>query len=214
MFLTAKTDTILMSKKADHCEQVLMALRRITRAIDLHSRRLVQSHGLTGPQALLLKSLLDGGETPVGALAQRVSLSQATVTDILNRLEKRGLVHRVRSEVDRRRVYVRATEASERLLENSPPLLQEQFAERFDAMEEWEQTLMLSMLQRVAVMMDARDLSVSPMLTPGPVTAPPEAINEMEESAIVTVQVEAIGSGDAPGLIVSVLRELVQPFRW
>ena len=163
-----------------------MALRRITRAIDLHSRRLVQSHGLTGPQALLLKSLLDGGETPVGALAQRVSLSQATVTDILNRLEKRGLVHRVRSEVDRRRVYVRATEASERLLENSPPLLQEQFAERFDAMEEWEQTLMLSMLQRVAVMMDARDLSVSPMLTPGPVTAPPEAINEMEESAIVS----------------------------
>lgn len=173
-----------MSKETDHCEQVLMALRRITRAIDLHSRRLVQSHGLTGPQALLLKSLLDGGETSVGALAQRISLSQATVTDILNRLEKSGLVRRVRSDIDRRRVHVEATEACDRLLENSPPLLQEQFAERFDALEEWEQTLMLSTLQRVATMMDARDLSVSPVLTPGPVTAPPEAINEMEDSAI------------------------------
>jgi len=173
-----------MSTEIEHCEQVLMALRRITRAIDLHSRRLLQSHGLTGPQALLLKSLLDGGETSVGSLAQRISLSQATVTDILNRLEKRGLVRRVRSEVDRRRVYVEATAECNRLLENSPPLLQEQFAERFDALEEWEQTLMLSTLQRVAVMMDVRNLSVSPILTPGPVTALPEAINKLENSAI------------------------------
>jgi len=173
-----------MSTKIDHCEQVLMALRRITRAIDLHSRRLVQSHGLTGPQTLLLKSLLDGGEISVGTLAQRISLSQATVTDILNRLEKRGLVRRVRSETDKRRVHVKATEACDRLLENSPPLLQEQFAERFDMLEEWEQTLMLSTLQRVAAMMDARDLPVSPVLTPGPVTVPPEAINNMENSAI------------------------------
>lgn len=173
-----------MSKRTDHCDQVLMALRRITRAIDLHSRRLVQSHGLTGPQTLLLKSLLDGGETSVGVLAQRISLSQATVTDILNRLEKKGLVRRVKSEVDKRRVHVEATAACDRLLENSPPLLQEQFAERFNALEEWEQMLMLSTLQRVAVMMDARDLPVSPVLTPGPVTAPPEAINKLENSAI------------------------------
>jgi len=171
-----------MRTETDHCEQVLMALRRITRAIDLHSRRLVQSHGLTGPQTLLLKSLLDGGETSVGALAQRISLSQATVTDILNRLEKRGLVQRVRSEVDRRRVDVKATEACDRLLKNSPPLLQEQFAERFSALEEWEQTLMLSTLQRIATMMDARDLAVSPVLTSGPVTASPEAIDKMEDT--------------------------------
>ena len=94
------------------------------------------------------------------------------------------IVRRVRSDIDRRRVHVEATEACDRLLENSPPLLQEQFAKRFDALEEWEQTLMLSTLQRVATMMDARDLSVSPVLTPGPVTAPPEMINDMEDSAI------------------------------
>ena len=161
-----------------------MALRRITRAIDLHSRRLVQSHGLTGPQTLLLRSLLNDGETSVGDLAQRISLSQATVTDILNRLEKRGLVRRVKSETDRRRVYVEATTACDRLLENSPPLLQERFAERFDALEEWEQMLMLSTLQRIAVMMDVRDLPLSPVLTPGPVTPLPETINKLDSSVI------------------------------
>ena len=174
-----------MNSQADVCEEVLLALRRITRAIDIHSRRLVHSHGLTGPQALLLKSLLDSDKVSVGALAQRINLSQATVTDILNRLEKRGLVQRVRSKVDRRCVNIEATEESIQLLRNSPPLLQEQFIERFNSLEEWEQTQMLSTLQRVAVMMDARDLSVSPVLTPGPVTALPEAIDQMESGTDV-----------------------------
>jgi DNA-binding MarR family transcriptional regulator len=150
----------------DLCEEVLIALRRITRAIDLHSRQLIQSHGLTGPQALILKKLLDTGQTPVGTLAQRVNLSQATVTDILNRLEKRGLVRRVRSETDRRRVLVEGTEEGKRLLQTSPPLLQKQFAERFKALQDWEQTLVLSTLQRVAGMMDARELPLSPSSQP------------------------------------------------
>ena len=38
-------------------DQILSALRRVMRAVDLHSRQLVQSHGLTGPQALVLKAV-------------------------------------------------------------------------------------------------------------------------------------------------------------
>ena len=68
-----------MLSSRNMCEQVLVALRRVTRAIDLHSKQLVQTHGLTGPQALLLKELLRAEETSVGELARRVSLSQATV---------------------------------------------------------------------------------------------------------------------------------------
>jgi DNA-binding MarR family transcriptional regulator len=165
------------------CEQVLVALRRITRAIDLHSRQLTQSHGLTGPQALILKCLLDRDEISVGVLAHLVNLSQTTVTDILNRLEKRGLVHRVRSQVDRRRVNVAATEKASLLLRNSPPLLQEQFIQRFNALLDWEQALILSTLQRVAGMMDTQELSVSPVLTPGPIPAPPEAVKQMEDTS-------------------------------
>ena len=39
----------------DLSEQMLVALRRVMRAVDLHSRKLMQSHGLTGPQALVLQ---------------------------------------------------------------------------------------------------------------------------------------------------------------
>ena len=75
-----------MEKNNDLGDQVIIALRRVIRAIDLHSRTLVSTHGLTGPQALILKALQYEGLT-AGELANRVSLSQGTVTDILNRLE-------------------------------------------------------------------------------------------------------------------------------
>lgn len=139
-------------------DDILVALRRIIRAVDLQSRQLVRSHGLTGPQGLLLKEVILAGELTVGQLAERVSLSQATVTDILLRLERRGLVERKRSSQDKRRVLVRVTIAGRRLMKHSLPLLQEAFLDKLNQMQEWEQTQLLSSLQRLADMMNAQTL--------------------------------------------------------
>jgi DNA-binding MarR family transcriptional regulator len=152
-----------------------VALRRVIRAVDLHSRALVRSHGLTAPQALVLKEVVAARELAVGALAQRVSLSHATITDILNRLERRALVVRSRSEMDRRRVLVRATPAAEQTLERAPPLLQESFASRFAQLADWEQTQLLASLQRIAAMMDAERIDAAPVLAAGAVADAAEA---------------------------------------
>lgn len=135
---------------------VLASLRRIVRAIDLQSRQLVRSHGLTGPQALLLGELYETGGTTVGRLAGRVSLSQATVTDILKRLEQKGLVVRSRSSTDKRCVQVCLTSHARELMQAAPPVLQEKFLCAFNALEDWEQHQLIASLQRVADMMDVR----------------------------------------------------------
>ncbi len=135
---------------------VLASLRRIVRAIDLQSRQLVRSHGLTGPQALLLGELFQTDGTTVGRLAGRVSLSQATVTDILKRLEQKGLVIRRRSSTDKRCVQVCLTPAARDLMQAAPPVLQEKFLCAFNALQEWEQHQLIASLQRVADMMDVR----------------------------------------------------------
>jgi DNA-binding MarR family transcriptional regulator len=155
-------------------DQILIALRRIVRAIDLHSRRLAQEFGLTGPQVVLLQELVRHGEMHVAELAQNITLSHATVTDILNRLEKRGLISRTRSITDRRRVLVTPTEQALAVVEKSPPLLQEQFSQRLAKLEDWELAQTLSVLQRVALMMDAKQVDASPLLATGEVTADPE----------------------------------------
>lgn len=153
-------------------DKVLIALRRIIRAVDLHSHSLSQRYGLTGPQLVILRELLRRGEISGSELAGAVSLSLATVTGILTRLEARGLVSRRRSESDKRRVLVRTTPAAERLLEAAPPPLQESFARQFERLKDWEQSLILSSLQRLVTMMEARELDASPFLTTGSLDRP------------------------------------------
>jgi DNA-binding MarR family transcriptional regulator len=170
-------------QQRDRCDEVLVALRRVIRAVDLHSRALVRSHGLTAPQTLVLKEILRAGELPIGSVAQGVNLSHATTTDIVNRLERRGLVARTRSSADRRRVLLRATPAAEKTLQRAPPLLQESFASRFGQLAEWEQTLLLASLQRIAALMDAERIDAAPVLAAGSVEDAAEAAASGDEAA-------------------------------
>ena len=165
-------------KKHDGSDQVIVALRRMIRAVELHSRTLVESHGLTVPQVLILKAL-QNGSLSAGELANSVSLSQGTVTDILNRLEQRGLITRIRDTADRRRVHVKATDTGLALLEQSPPLLQERFAARFKGLHEWEQTQLLASMQRIAAMMDAEDIDAAPVLSSGSVRATAKDVEDV-----------------------------------
>ncbi len=143
---------------------VLITLRRIIRAIDMRSRRLMQQAGLTGPQLLVLQALGQCEEMTAGELAREVNLSQGTVTSILDRLEKRVLIERIRSHTDRRKVYVKLTAEGKKQLSSAPTLLQERFIERFVELKDWEQNQILASLQRLAEMMDAQNIDAAPVL--------------------------------------------------
>lgn len=161
-------------------DEVVIAIRRIVRAIDLQSRKLVQSHGLTGPQALILKEVARRGEVlTAGELASIVSLSQATITDIVKRLEQRGWLVRERSTKDKRQINIILTESGKTLVAQSPPLLQEQFEKSFAALKDWEKNQLLSAVQRLAEMMNAANIDASPVLTSGSVRASAEAVEGM-----------------------------------
>ena len=149
-------------------EQVLICLRKIMQAISLHSRSLVKQVGLTGPQLIFLKAVAKSEEIAVGEIARAISLSQATVTGILERMVKRGLVSRQRSDRDKRRVLIRITPAGEEILAQAPPLMQGSFLRQLDHLEDWEQAMILSALQRIVGMMGAEALAVAPILAPDP----------------------------------------------
>ncbi len=149
-------------------DEIIIALRRITRAIDLHSKRLVKTTGLTAPQLVILQALDRAGEASPSTLAKTVSLSQPTVTTILDRLERQGLLTRERSANDKRRVYVRLTDSGARAVsKGSPELLQAGFLREFRRLESWERHMLIAALQRVAELMDAQDLDAAAILDAG-----------------------------------------------
>ncbi len=151
----------------DKIEEVLITLRRLIRATDLHSKQLVKTAGLTAPQLLLLQAIREKGQVTIGALAKEISLSQATVTTILDRLEKRGLVYRERSSEDKRKVHAYLTDKGAEILRDAPTPLQEHFVRQFRDLRDWEQSMIISSLQRVARMMDAEHIDASPVLDVG-----------------------------------------------
>lgn len=148
---------------------VLIAIRKIIQSIALNSKSLVKRVGLTGPQLMILQEVVQAGEVSVGEVAKAISLSQGTVTGILERMEKRGLVTRRRSNSDRRRVLVQATVAGDELMQTAPPIMQEAFVERFGALQDWEQAMILSALQRLVAIMDAKAIHAAPILAAGPI---------------------------------------------
>ncbi len=151
----------------ERIEEVLIALRRVIRATDLHSKYLAKTTGLTTPQILLLQTIHAKGHATIGELANEISLSQATVTTILDRLEKRGLVYRERSKEDKRKVHAHLSQEAIEILKNAPIPLQDHFTRQFDRLQEWEKTMIISALQRLAQMMDAQDIDASPVLDIG-----------------------------------------------
>lgn len=149
-------------------DEVLVALRRIIRATDLHSKHLSKTSGLTSPQLLILQMLNQHGELTVGDVARKVSLSHATVTTIIDRLEKREFVRRERGSSDKRKVFVFLTKQAGDALINAPTPLQDSFVQQFQGLQDWEQSMILSSLERVAKMMDAQHIDASPVLDLGP----------------------------------------------
>ncbi len=148
-------------------DKVLVALRRILRGADLHAKRLARDTGLTTPQLLVLQAIAALGAVSIGRVAKEVNLTQATVTTIIDGLVKRGLVYRQRSETDKRMVHAMLTEPGKQILKHAPPALQQNFLRQFELLEDWERSMIIATLQRVAQLMDADELDVAPVLDPG-----------------------------------------------
>jgi len=150
----------------DH-DEILIALRRIIRAVDLRSKSLVKETGLTAPQLVVLQALGRSGATKPSALSRTVSLSQPTVTAILERLTAAGLVKRAKSDSDRRAVLAELTEAGAEAVANSPQLLQAGFIDAFHELPSWERHMLIASLQRIAGLMNAESIDASPILAAG-----------------------------------------------
>lgn len=143
-------------------DQIVIELRRITQAIDVWSRHLLQEFGLTSPQLATLREIMKGENVSPVALATVLHLSQPTVSGILARLERRGLIRRDRSPSDRRSVLAAVTKEGKQLAAKAPPLLRDHFRHEINKLGPQGKSEILSILQNVATMMRAPEIADGP----------------------------------------------------
>jgi MarR family transcriptional regulator, organic hydroperoxide resistance regulator len=132
-------------------------LREIAHALSVHSKYIQENYQITVPQLICLREIHKRGLLPLGALTQFLFLSNSTVTGIVDRLEKRGFVQRVRQSRDRRQIHVRLTPEGTAFIENAPDPLRELFVARLKAMAPGEFEKMLAAIDTLAAMMSSAE---------------------------------------------------------
>jgi len=147
--------------------RVLMALRRIIRAVDIYSRRLNNEFKITAPQLICLYSVSREDGLTLSALAEKVSLGMSTVTGIVDRLEAKELLTRSRSSQDRRRIRLNITPRGSEIAREAPTLLQDRLADSLRLLPDLEQAAIALSLERVVELMEAETLDTSPNLVSG-----------------------------------------------
>jgi len=151
----------------DRVDTTLIAIRRILRATELFSRELAKSVGLTSPQFRALQIVAEKGHCTATEIAQRMRISQATVTSLIDKLVRHGMVAREPSQKDRRQIDIVTTPKGRETIAGAPDPLQQRFVRKFSTMEDWEQAALIAALERVASMLDAEDIDAAPVLHTG-----------------------------------------------
>lgn len=148
----------------DRTKLALTAMRKILRRTELNSKQLMRETGLTPSQLIFMQMLDNGQEHTAGYVAGRMGITQATTTALLQKLETLGMIQKRRGEKDRRQVLLSLTEAGRKVLAIAPEGVHAQFQEQFLALQDWEQSMLIASLERVAAMLGEDDPGMAAVL--------------------------------------------------
>jgi MarR family transcriptional regulator, organic hydroperoxide resistance regulator len=146
----AATDTV----------QVVRGLRRIVKALETYSQDVRSTYGVTGPQLWALKTLQREGGMTVGRLAAGLAVHQSSISILLDRLQKRRLVRRVRRPPDHRIVQVELTTRGAIIAAEAPEAAQGRLLHALDAMSAHERHRIRRAVDRLVAAMEAADVNV------------------------------------------------------
>jgi DNA-binding MarR family transcriptional regulator len=180
-------------RRSPYEESILRSLRRILRGIALYNKHLASLYDVTGPQLVCLRYLSLLGPTTPSRLAAATSLSKATITGIVDRLERRGLVSRDRSVTDKRKVNLQLTEKGKELVFTAPLPLQERFAHNLAVLPKSRQGEIDRTLHRIVQMMEVKDIDAAPILETA--DAMSEAVGTSREPATANLGGSREGGG-------------------
>jgi DNA-binding MarR family transcriptional regulator len=140
--------------------EIVNGLRRIVRAIELYSQEVLKNFGLTGPQLWAMKTLQREGPLATSALADALAVQPSTLSILVDRLERRGLVRRIRSREDRRFVELGLTPKGEELASRAPEAAQGRLLHGLALLSGPKQRAILKAVTALVAMMEATDVEV------------------------------------------------------
>lgn len=133
--------------------ELVESVRRIMHAFDVRSRRLRTADQITLPQLLCLMAVVAEEGLTSRQIADRLHVSASTLVGVLDRLQSKQWVSRIRDDADRRRIHIVPTEAGRQLVKTAPSPFGKHFDSAFGRLSERQQGALVSQLAQMARLM-------------------------------------------------------------
>ena len=140
---------------------IMQSLRRIFKAIQDYSHEVSKNYGITGPQLWVIKTISLNGKLSLGDLGKGMYLQPSTITGLIDALEQRGYVARVRDQKDRRVVKIQLTRKGQRLAKKAPNPAQGKMIYGLTKLKRRELNLIFNSVQKLVEVMEAQNVKVT-----------------------------------------------------
>jgi MarR family transcriptional regulator, organic hydroperoxide resistance regulator len=141
--------------------EIMQSLRRIFKAIQDYSYEVSDKFGTTGPQLWALKTISQNEILSLGELGRRMYLHPSTITGLIDRLEKKGLVERDRDQTDRRVIKVRLTSKGKGLVKRAPNPIQGKMIYGLRKLKRKELNSIHHSVQKLVEVMEVQDVKAT-----------------------------------------------------
>ena len=149
--------------------QILISIRKIIRSVNLESKRIEKKHGISIPQLLCLYYLNDqvDFQSAHKEIKDFLQLNASTVTGIISRLEKKGLVARLPDQNDKRIALVALTAKGAKLLKTTPDPLHDRLSQRLRELSPQEIQELDDAFDLIIGFLDIGEVDAAPIITSG-----------------------------------------------
>jgi len=145
----------------DKTEKIIFCIRRLIQSAELYSKELNKKHAISAAQLNCLLSLHEHGPLPPSQIARYMLVKSSTVTGVVDRLEQKMLVKRVRNSPDRRVITIELTAQGRQLAKNAPPPIQQKIIDGLKKISGPEMDHISNALLSLIEMLDVQDLEVT-----------------------------------------------------
>ncbi len=156
-----KPDAASSDSHSKYTKEIIYSIRRLMQAGELYTKELNKIYNISSAQLNCLVILYENGPLPPSQIAKLMMVNSSTITGIIDRLEQKGLVKRMRISTDRRVITVDLTKNGKILAENAPPPIQYKLFDGLRSVSEKEIKNIADSLLKLTDMLDVQDLEVT-----------------------------------------------------
>ena len=155
-----RPDTLSSNIQQNRTKEIIFSIRRLVQASELYTKELNKKYQVSAAQLNCILTLYENGPLLSSQIAKHMMVKSSTVTGVVDRLENKGLVERLRNSHDRRMITIQLTEAGKKLAENAPPPIQQRVIDGLKNLTEVEKDQIVASLNMLTTMLDVRNLDV------------------------------------------------------